>query len=59
LQELIQKYYRDRLVPGDLADPQLLEESRRALDELTKILGLGSIYPFQRAQAPDVYPGLQ
>jgi succinylarginine dihydrolase len=59
LQELIQKYYRDRLVPGDLADPQLLEESRRALDELTMILGLGSIYPFQRAQAPDVYPGLQ
>jgi succinylarginine dihydrolase len=42
-----EKRYRDRLVPGDLADPQLLVESRTALDELTQILGVGSIYPFQ------------
>jgi succinylarginine dihydrolase len=33
----------------DLADPQLLLEVRRALDELTQILRLGSIYPFQQA----------
>jgi succinylarginine dihydrolase len=59
LQEWIQKHYRDRLAPGDLADPKLLEESRGALDELTRILGLGSIYAFQRAKAPDVHPGLQ
>jgi len=40
--------YRDRLVPSDLADPQLLDESRAALDELTQILKLGSgFYPFQ------------
>jgi len=32
----------------DLADPHLLMESRMALDELTKILGLGSVYPFQK-----------
>jgi succinylarginine dihydrolase len=51
LQEWIQKHYRDRLAPGDLADPQLLDESRGALDELTRILGLGSIYSFQRAKA--------
>jgi succinylarginine dihydrolase len=49
LEAWIQKHYRDRLLPTDLADPQLLAESRRALDDLTGILALGSIYPFQRA----------
>ncbi len=44
----IERYYRDRLIPDDLADPQLLDESRRALDELTRLLNLGSVYPFQR-----------
>jgi succinylarginine dihydrolase len=43
-----QKHYRDRLVLADLADPALLDESRSALDELTQILGLGSLYDFQR-----------
>jgi len=41
------KHYRDRLAPADLADPKLLNECRTALDELTQILKLGSIYPFQ------------
>ncbi len=40
--------YREELRPADLADPKLLDESRTALDELTAILGLGSIYDFQR-----------
>ena len=40
--------YRDRLTASDLADPQLLHESRIALSELTQILRLGSIYSFQR-----------
>lgn len=40
--------YRTEIRPSDLADPKLLDESRRALDELTAILGLGSIYDFQR-----------
>jgi len=44
----IEKHYRDRLAPADLADPKLLIESRTALDELTQILGLGSLYDFQR-----------
>lgn len=44
----IGKHYRDRLAPSDLADPNLLMESRTALDELTQILGLGSLYDFQR-----------
>jgi len=44
----VNKHYRDRLSEADLADPQLLIESRTALDELTQILNLGSVYPFQR-----------
>ena len=40
--------YRDRLELSDLADPLLHREGEVALDELTQILGLGSIYPFQR-----------
>lgn len=47
LSSWIKKYYRDQLSEKDLADPLLLTESRAALDELTRILGLGSIYPFQ------------
>lgn len=45
----IRRHYRDRLAPEDLGDPALLDESRRALDELTRLLRLPSIYPFQRA----------
>jgi succinylarginine dihydrolase len=44
----VRRHYRDRLTPADLADPLLLEEGRRALDELTRILGLGAVYDFQR-----------
>jgi succinylarginine dihydrolase len=47
LRSWVERHYRDRLAPGDLADPALLEESRAALDELTGILGLGSLYAFQ------------
>jgi succinylarginine dihydrolase len=43
------RWYRDELQPADLADPDLLSESRGALDELTTILKLGTdFYPFQR-----------
>lgn len=44
----IERHYRDKLAVADLRDPQLLAESREALDELTVILGLGSVYEFQR-----------
>lgn len=44
----VEKHYRDKLSPDDLRDPDLLIESRAALDELTQILHLGSIYDFQR-----------
>lgn len=45
----VDKHYRDQLVEADLADPKLLQESRQALDELTQILQLGSVYDFQKA----------
>jgi len=48
LDQWVDKHYRDRIDVHSLADPQLLVESRTALDELTVILNLGSIYPFQR-----------
>ncbi|MCH2547279.1 MAG: N-succinylarginine dihydrolase [Alphaproteobacteria bacterium] len=44
----IEKHYRDQLATADLADPRLAQEAYEALDELTRILGLGSIYPFQQ-----------
>lgn len=42
------RFYRDRLSLIDLLDPDLPDESRSALDALTQILDLGSIYDFQR-----------
>lgn len=43
----VEAHYRDELTQEDLADPMLLDDNRKALDELTGILGLGSIYDFQ------------
>ena len=48
LNSWVDRHYRDRLVGADLADPLLITESRTALDELTRLTGLGSIYSFQR-----------
>ncbi len=48
LDQWILKHYRTELHAKDLADPLLMAESLHALDELTQILKLGSIYPFQR-----------
>lgn len=47
LTQWVEKHYRDSLSETDLADPQLLVECRTALDELTQILKLGAVYPFQ------------
>ncbi|MGO3156952.1 MAG: N-succinylarginine dihydrolase [Halomonadaceae bacterium] len=43
----VNHYYRDRLAVDDLKDPQLAEESLAALDGLTQLLKIGSVYPFQ------------
>lgn len=40
--------YRDRLAADDLLDPALMVESFTALDKLTGILKLGSVYEFQK-----------
>jgi succinylarginine dihydrolase len=48
LNDWVDAHYRDSLSQADLADPQLLIESRTALDELTRLTGVGAIYPFQR-----------
>ena len=48
IKSLIEREYRDVLYPDDLKDPNLLDESRRVLDELTQIFGTGSIYEFQK-----------
>jgi succinylarginine dihydrolase len=44
----VDRHYRDQLREADLGDALLLEESRAALDELTQLLELGSVYSFQR-----------
>jgi succinylarginine dihydrolase len=45
----VDRHYRDQLEPKDLIDPLLVTEVQSALDELTQILDLGSIYAFQKA----------
>ncbi|GAB4571461.1 MAG: N-succinylarginine dihydrolase [Rhodothalassiaceae bacterium] len=49
LESWVRTHYRDRMTPHDLGDPELLDETRRALDELTQILAIGSVYDFQRS----------
>jgi len=44
----VNDHYRDRLGYDDLVDIRLLQESQTALQELTDILQLGSLYEFQR-----------
>jgi succinylarginine dihydrolase len=49
LEAIVRKHYRDRLALADLADPDLLDESRAALDQMAQLLELGAVYDFQRA----------
>ena len=48
LEDWVSRSYRDRLEIQDLRDPEFLDKSRRALDELTGIIGCGSLYEFQK-----------
>lgn len=48
LEGWVERHYRESLIMANLSDPALLQESRSALDELTGLLALGSIYDFQR-----------
>jgi succinylarginine dihydrolase len=56
LEAWVDRHYRDELTPDALADPQLLQEARQALDALTQLLGLGAIYSFQREGASPCHP---
>ncbi len=49
LRAWVERHYPDRLHPRDLADPNLWRTNMTALDELTRILDIGSVYDFQRA----------
>lgn len=49
LKQWVEKHYRSTLTIDDFRDPLLVEETLRALDELTQILELGSVYRFQQA----------
>ena len=44
----IRRHYRDVLYPNDLQDPKLARECMTALDELSQLLKLGSVFEFQR-----------
>jgi len=44
----IERHHRNRLHPRALADPQLVRECSAALEDLTRLLNLGPVYPFQR-----------
>lgn len=48
LESWVTKHYRDRLSGDDLRDPSIIDETRTALDELSRILELGNIYEFQQ-----------
>jgi succinylarginine dihydrolase len=52
LGDWVDRHYRDRLVAADLSDPALARESMAALDELTQLLALGSVYDYQ-SPAPE------
>ena len=53
LEGWVDDHYRDELSPDDLLDPALEDESHRALDELTTILDLPGLYPFQAGPRRD------
>jgi succinylarginine dihydrolase len=48
LESWIRQHYRERLTILELADYAFYQETLAALDTLTQILQLGSIYPFQQ-----------
>ena len=49
LKNWIEKHYRKSLAPEDIRNPAIMAESFDALDELTKVMNLGTgFYPFQR-----------
>ncbi|HEY0792832.1 MAG TPA: N-succinylarginine dihydrolase [Chthoniobacterales bacterium] len=50
----VTRHYRSELRADDFRDPQFPTEIRTALDELSTLLELGSIYPFQEDGMPRI-----
>jgi succinylarginine dihydrolase len=50
LRAWVERHYPERLHPSDLRDPKLWRACMESLDELTRILALGSVYDFQRTK---------
>lgn len=48
LEVWVKRHYRTQLQANDLRDPLLIDECLSALDELSSLLNLGALYPFQR-----------
>ncbi len=48
LRQWVSKHYPKELMPDQLRDPGIIDRTRTALDELTTLLQLGSLYDFQR-----------
>ncbi len=48
LETLVKAHYRDRILPEDLADPALMDESFAVMQALTDLLGMGDFYDCQR-----------
>ena len=51
LRHWIESHYRDRLTMNDLQDPNLLNECRIALDDLSQLLKIGSVSTFSAAES--------
>lgn len=49
LVDWVTRHHREWLEPSDLGDPMLHREIMTALDELSSVLSLGSVYEFQTA----------
>jgi succinylarginine dihydrolase len=48
LESWVKKHYRDKLHLSDLCDPQLINEVNTALSELSAIMNIPHLYPFQQ-----------
>jgi succinylarginine dihydrolase len=48
LRAWVERWYPESLKPDDLGDPTLARANRDALQALTDLLDLGSVYPFQQ-----------
>lgn len=48
LETWVNKHYRDKLHVEDLCDPLLIDEVHSALNELSDIIGITNLYPFQQ-----------